>query len=192
MKRAMNRSMHVMGLLLIMGAGACNKTEHYSVKERNSPGHKKVELTPSAPEPETASQRVLSASEGPEWVIVDQVSNVADAVRKETERATRDGKQLVVYVGAVWCKPCKEFQAASEQRGFGEELSSLRFMKFDWDLHQSPLIRAGYGSQYLPLFVLPNDDGKGSEKRMFGARGKGREAIENLKERLLALVASSR
>ena len=180
--------------LLLFG---CPKDDTYTVKERNYEGLRKVELEPSQPN-STVPQRspaqadsggTTSPSTGPEWVIVENVSNVAKAVLKETKQAEKDGKQLVVYVGAIWCKPCKDFDTATKQANFGSELDHIRLMKFDWDRHQTPLHRANYGSQYLPLFVVPGPDGKGSDKRFFGSRFKGQVGVEDLKKRLVELAA---
>ena len=180
--------------LLLFG---CPKDDTYTVKERNYEGLRKVELEPSQPNSafpqrspaQADSDGTTSPSTGPEWVIVENVSNVAKAVLKETNQAEKDGKQLVVYVGAIWCKPCKDFDAATKQPNFGSELDHIRLMKFDWDRHQTPLHRANYGSQYLPLFVVPGPDGKGSDKRFFGSRFKGQVGVEDLKKRLIELAA---
>ena len=180
--------------LLLFG---CTKDDTYTVKERNYEGLRKVELEPSQPNsafPQRSPAQADSGgttrpSTGPEWVIVENVSNVAKAVLKETQQAEKDGKQLVVYVGAIWCKPCKDFDAATKQPNFGSELDHIRLMKFDWDRHQTPLHRANYGSQYLPLFVLPGPEGKGSDKRFFGSRFKGQVGVEDLKKRLVELAA---
>ena len=82
-----------------------------------------------------------------------------------------------------------DFDAATKQANFGSELDHIRLMKFDWDRHQTPLHRANYGSQYLPLFVVPGPDGEGSDKRFFGSRFKGQVGVEDLKKRLVELAA---
>ena len=179
--------------LLILGftfmPTGCKKDEPYSVKERSYPGLTKIELEPSPPTPTPSSPEAKDSSPGPDWIVVDHVSNVAQAVQKEAKQADSDGKVLVVYVGAVWCKPCKEFDEAAKRDDFGAELNHVRLMKFDWDRHQSPLNRANYGSQYLPLFVMPGGDGKGTDKRFFGSRYKGQKGIDDLKKRLAELTS---
>ena len=164
-------SVAVIALSLLLPLSSCKKDDSYSVKERSYEGFKKLVLeedkpSPSPPEKGTSdpTDRADIAT-GPEWVIVDNVSKVAEAVLKESQQATKDGKKLVVYVSAVWCKPCKDFSEATKRAGFGSELNHIRLMKFDWDRHQTPLARAGYGSQFLPLFVVPGPDGKASEKQ---------------------------
>ena len=175
--------------LMFVLTGCQKKGEDYTVKERNYEGLQRVELTPSSPDPVPAQPLPHGPSKGPEWVVIENVSNVAKAVLKEMQQATKDGKKLVVYVGARWCKPCKDFDTAAKQPDFGSEIDHIRLMKFDWDRHQTALNRANYGSQYLPLFVLPGPDGKGSKERFFGGRFKGKAGVADLKKRLAELVA---
>ena len=191
------RWLTALSITLALLSVGCPKDDTYTVKERNYEGLRKVELEPSQPN-STSSQRSPDQADsggkqrpttGPEWVIVENVSNVAKAVLEEGKQAEKDGKQLVVYVGAVWCKPCKEFDAATKQANFGSDLDHIRLMKFDWYRHQTPLHRANYGSQYLPLFVVPGPDGKGSDKRFFGSRFKGQVGVEDLKKRLVDLAS---
>ena len=171
----------VRGILLaalILGS-ACSKEE--------SGQYQKVELRPSAPATAPPQGQSPPAHGGIEWIEVGEVSNVAERVRAELTRAQREKKRLIVYVGALWCEPCERFLKASKTEDFGQEFASVRFLKFDLDKHASALGRAGYDSQYIPLFVLPNKDGRASEKRSVGSK-QGQAAVAYLKERVLSLL----
>jgi len=158
---------------------ACSKEETAS--------YKKVELHASAPLAGAQQGPGQATPSGLTWIEVGDVSNVAQRVRAELAQAQGDKKRLVVYVGAIWCEPCERFLKASKTQDFGKEFASVRFLKFDLDKHAAALERAGYNSQYIPLFVLPNADGTPSEKRSMGSK-EGQAAVPYLKERVLSLL----
>src|SRR5262245_2857436 len=71
------------------------------------------------------------------------------------EQATRDGRRLVVYVGAPWCEPCLAFHAAVEAGKLDTELAGIRFLEFDADEHRAAIDEGGYGGRLIPRFALP-------------------------------------
>ncbi len=94
--------------------------------------------------------------------------DVAPLVRSERARAIAEGRQLVVYVGAVWCEPCQRFHHAVDLGQLDATFPRLTLMEFDNDKDQERLDRAGYVSKYIPLFALPKEDGTASGKQVEG------------------------
>lgn len=126
----------------------------------------------------------------PEFVAA--AAGEVDAVMREAlRRAEADGRRVVLYVGATWCEPCQAFHDAVERGELDQALAGVRFVDFDSDRDGQRLQAAGYGGRYIPRFVLPQADGRGSEHRMEGGI-KGDGAVANLMERLLPLLASAR
>lgn len=96
------------------------------------------------------------------------VEPVAELVRARLAAAQRDGHRLVVYVSASWCQPCERFQASLRSGALDAYLPGVRFLKFDHDRDRDALAASGYAGEYLPRFVLPEADGRGSERRIEG------------------------
>lgn len=100
--------------------------------------------------------------------------DVAPLVRGERARAVADGRQLVVYVGAPWCEPCQRFHHAVETGELDATFPKLTLLEFDNDKDHERLAKAGYVSQYIPLFALPKEDGNASGKQVEGGiKGEG-------------------
>jgi thiol-disulfide isomerase/thioredoxin len=117
-------------------------------------------------------------------------SDVAPMIAQEVARAASDGKRLVVYVGASWCEPCQEFHAAAAAGKLDQVFPKLRLLVFDNDRDAEALDAAGYRSQMIPLFVLPQADGRSSGKQIEGSI-KGADAVKQISPRLEALVRGS-
>ena len=115
--------------------------------------------------------------------------DVAAIVMPELARAKTDGKHFLVYVGAVWCEPCREFHDAARAGSLDATLGDMRMIEFDLDRDQARLEAAGYRSPLVPLFALPGADGKASGKQTDGVRKDG-DHVEQLTVRLRALVDS--
>jgi thiol-disulfide isomerase/thioredoxin len=109
-------------------------------------------------------------------------------VRDALRMARQQGRQLVVYVGATWCEPCQAFHHAVERGELDGALDGVRFVEFDADLDKTRLLAAGYQGRYIPRFVLPGEDGRGTDRRSEGGI-KGEGAVANIMERLLPLLA---
>jgi thiol-disulfide isomerase/thioredoxin len=114
--------------------------------------------------------------------------DAADVIRAERTRAIADGRTLVVYVGAKWCEPCQRFHQAAERGALDAEFPNLTFLAFDLDEARDRLIAAGYSSKLIPLFVLPDESGRATERRFEGGV-KGDGAVANITPRLRALLA---
>ncbi len=108
-------------------------------------------------------------------------------IAREVEQAARDGKQLLVYVGATWCEPCRRFHDAALAGQLDAGFSKLRLLVFDADRDTDALERAGYRWELIPLFALPKADGTSSGKQIEGSI-KGDRAVDQIVPRLRALV----
>jgi len=112
---------------------------------------------------------------------------VPELVRRESEKAEALGQQLVVYVSAPWCAPCKMFQQQLHDGAMNAPLAHLTFLKFDEDRDAERLKAAGYGGEYVPRFVLPEANGTASAKRFEGVI-KSNDMIGQIRSQLTQLV----
>jgi thiol-disulfide isomerase/thioredoxin len=124
---------------------------------------------------------------GVEVVAAPAVGEVPDIVRAELARASRDGKQLLVYVGATWCEPCRRFHQAAAEHKLDAAFPTLRLLEFDNDRDGERLAMAGYVSRYIPLFARPNSDGRSSGRQIEGSV-KGDGAVGEIAPRLKTLL----
>jgi hypothetical protein len=115
--------------------------------------------------------------------------DAAAVVRAELERATGQGRRLVVYVGATWCEPCTRFHDAAAAGQLDATFPTLRMLEFDHDRDAARLEQAGYKSKMIPLFAIPGPDGRGSGRQIEGSV-KGDRAVGEITPRLQELLAS--
>jgi hypothetical protein len=114
----------------------------------------------------------------------------ADAVvRTALAQAHQQGRRLVVYVSATWCKPCERFQEALRAGQLDGSFHDLRFFKFDHDQDGARLAAAGYAGEYLPRFVVPAEDGRGSAQRMEGGTKADDTVFTSIGPRLQLMLA---
>jgi len=111
-------------------------------------------------------------------------------VARELKLAQKDGRKLVVYVGAKWCEPCVRFHNAVANGAVDAHFPTLRLLEFDNDRDQKRLNAAGYKSQLIPLFALPQTDGRASTRFIQGGI-KGDGAVGNIVPRLKKLLAQT-
>jgi hypothetical protein len=114
--------------------------------------------------------------------------DVAPIVAREVARAQRERRQLLVYVGATWCEPCRRFHDAAAKGLLDHDFPSLRLLEFDSDRDHDRLAEAGYTSRLIPLFALPGGDGRASGRKLEGSI-KGNGAVAEIVPRLAALLA---
>jgi thiol-disulfide isomerase/thioredoxin len=95
-------------------------------------------------------------------------ADVAAAVRDAMHAAADRHRRLVVYVGATWCEPCEQFHAAAVAHQLDAEFPDLTLIVFDLDRSGPALERSGYQSELIPLFVVPEPDGRGGTHRVSG------------------------
>jgi hypothetical protein len=93
-----------------------------------------------------------------------------------------------VYVGAPWCEPCERVHRAVEKGDLDTEFPNLTLFEFDIDQDKQRLAAAGYSPKYIPLFALPDRDGKASGKRVEGGI-KGEGAVGYIVPQLRSLLA---
>jgi hypothetical protein len=140
----------------------------------------KPEPTPAKPAPAQPTGPRLEFLVAPE-------GEVASIVTNETERATKEGRRLVVYVGATWCEPCRRFHDAAVKGALDAALPPTRFLEFDLDRDEARLSAAGYKSEYIPLFALAGTDGRASGKQIAGSI-KGPGAPDEITPRLVRMI----
>jgi hypothetical protein len=104
---------------------------------------------------------------GPQLVTAS-AGAVDDLVRQAQHDAVRDGRQLVVYISATWCQPCERFQKALRAGELDATFPWLRLLKFDQDQDAARLRTAGYDGAFIPRFVLPGPDGRGTARFIEG------------------------
>lgn len=138
-------------------------------------------------DPVAASSSTTKGSPRIEWIKASAGEDAATVVKRELERAQADKKRLVVYVGATWCEPCKRFHDAAESGQLDGVFPNLRLLEFDLDVDGERLAAAGYASKMIPLFVVPTENGRGSDNRIEGSV-KGEAAVMNLRTRLQPLL----
>lgn len=114
--------------------------------------------------------------------------DAAAVIKGERQRAAANGRELVVYVGAKWCEPCQRFHAAAERGELDADFPNLTLLEFDLDVDRERLVTAGYHSELIPLFVLPDENGRATTKRLEGSV-KGDRAVSNIAPRLRAILA---
>jgi thiol:disulfide interchange protein len=145
-----------------------------------APKPQAVEAAPSKLAARPAAAEIVTAPAGAEPV--DTI------VRREAERARADQRDLLVYVGAEWCEPCKRFHEAVVSGQLNDTFPTLRLLEFDLDHDRDRLTAAGYASRMIPLFAVPGPDGRGTERRIQGAV-KGEGAVANIVPRLKELLS---
>jgi hypothetical protein len=123
--------------------------------------------------------RIVRAAVGPD---------AAGVIRDERERARSDGRDLVVYVGAKWCEPCKVFHEAAQKGELDGDFPSLTLLEFDLDEDRDRLMSAGYVGELIPFFAIPDADGRASARKFEGSV-KGSGAVANIAPRLRKLLA---
>ena len=103
-------------------------------------------------------------------------TDVAALVRDKLAETQAAHRRLVVYVGAAWCEPCQQIHAAILSHRLDADFPDLTLLAFDLDRDATALDKAGYSSELIPLFAIPNADGRSGSKREYG----GRKDIDNV------------
>ena len=123
-----------------------------------------------------------------EFLAAPAQGDVAPIVRGEQQRAAREGRKVLVYVGATWCEPCQRFHHAATAGKLDAAFPGLRFLEFDSDRDGERLASAGYVSRFIPLFARPGSDGRSSGRQIEGSI-KGEGAVDEIAPRLRQLLA---
>ncbi|CAN5866239.1 hypothetical protein BH11MYX3_BH11MYX3_27900 [soil metagenome] len=112
---------------------------------------------------------------------------IATYVAQEVARGAQDHVPVLVYVGATWCEPCREFHDAAAAGSLDAALAPVRFLVFDLDRDGERLATAGYRSELVPLFARPGADGRASGTQTDGVK-QGGAYLEQLVPRIRALA----
>jgi thiol-disulfide isomerase/thioredoxin len=167
----------VLLLGMTWGLGAC----------RDAP----KELSPSQKPSGSSSQATTSSKSSKlQWVAAGPTGDAATVVRHEQEQASKQGRKLLVYVGAKWCEPCRYFHNAALAGELDSVFGNLRVLEFDLDRDKERLVQAGYKSRLIPLFALAAKDGTFSGKMIQGSI-KGPGAVEEITPRLQGLLVNA-
>jgi hypothetical protein len=113
--------------------------------------------------------------------------DLASYVAGEVKRGETDHVPVLVYVGAVWCKPCKELHEAATAGKLDASVGPLRLLEFDLDRDGTYLEGAGYRSELVPLIAKPNADGKASGKQIAGVKT-GQSYVDQLTRGIQGLL----
>jgi len=114
--------------------------------------------------------------------------DVAPIVSSEQQRAGREGRPLLVYVGASWCEPCQRFHKAASEGKLDAAFPGLRLVEFDADRDGERLATAGYVGRFIPLFARPSGDGRSSGRQVEGSVA-GDTVVDDITPRLRKLLA---
>lgn len=152
-------------------------------------GCKERQSTEPVPvEPKTTAAVVRSRDKPEILTRRERSAPLEQFVQQHVEEAEASGKRVLVYVGATWCEPCQRFHKALASGQLDEVLAGTRFIEFDSDRDGGELRQAGYGSNYIPLFSVPDPNGHSSGRSIEGSI-KGDAAVQrDLVPRLLALL----
>jgi thiol-disulfide isomerase/thioredoxin len=137
--------------------------------------------TPSPPPP---------AARGLDIVAAPAEGDVVTLVTQARSRAERQGKRLLVYVGATWCKPCRELHDAVVGGQFADWQPAATLLEFDLDKDKARLAAAGYQGDFVPLLAVPAADGRAGPHLSSGVQKDG-DYLTQLRERLGQLLAGS-
>lgn len=139
----------------------------------------------------TSKRAAVETAPGKVEIVSAKSDEAATAtIRRESERAAAEGRQLVVYVGAPWCEPCVRFHQAAARGELDAVFPKLRLLEFDRDRDEARLGESDCLSRLIPLFAVPDASGRCSERRIEGSI-KGEGAVAEISPRLKSLLASA-
>jgi thiol-disulfide isomerase/thioredoxin len=179
-------SLNVLNLLRVVVAAMLLAVSCTRVEPTPDPAVKTTQAPPTAASTTNSSPLVLAR--GVRFVKAGADNDVPKLVRSEREKAVADGRDLIVYVGAKWCEPCQRFHQAAQRGELDGEFPELTILEFDLDEDRDRITAAGYMSKLIPLFVMPEADGRASTERRFEGGVKGERAVANITPRLKKLL----
>lgn len=124
-------------------------------------------------------------ADGVRFVDAPEDADTLSTIRSERLKAKADGRVLVVYVGATWCPPCKEFHHKSHAGFFDARAGKITLLVFDADRDTERLGAAGYKFRYVPYFALPRADGHPAEEHEMKGKA-GAQTTEEIAQQLEA------
>jgi thiol-disulfide isomerase/thioredoxin len=157
----------VFALAAVLGLTACRGQSEASA----DPG------ASGAASPSSGAARKMLLTDAP------PEGEVEGIVRAEIAKANADHRRVVVYEGAKWCEPCQRFHQAAQKGELDSTFPDVDLLVFDADRDGERMAAAGYKSKYIPLFVLPQADGRSSGMQIEGGV-KGDGAVKQIAPRL--------
>lgn len=171
--------------LSVLALSACQGRQTEQQPAKNSAAAERAAALGAA---SVSAPAVAKSRAKPELAHRSTPAPLQQFVQQHVEEADASGKRVLVYVGATWCEPCQRFHRALESGQLDQDLAGTKFLEFDADRDRAELREAGYASQYIPLFSVPDQSGHASGRAIEGSI-KGDSAVrENLVPRLLALL----
>lgn len=178
----MLRRLSILVVLLALPLATSCKQKRKAQARGGERDDEKVEAPDTREEPKQ--------EDGPRFVPAGD-GEVKLVVLEQLARSGAEERDLLVYVGADWCEPCKHFHAAVEDGKLDQAFPKLTLLEFDAGIDRERLVEAGYDSRLVPLFAAPGPDGLDSGRRFEGSV-KGPEAIDNIVPRLEKLLEMAR
>jgi hypothetical protein len=146
----------------------------------------------NAPDPPPIARESATPAAGKVELIVAAPGDSVQALAlREGERARAEGRELVLYVGAVWCEPCQYFHDAAARGELDATFPRLTVLELDRDKDEARLGAAGCLSDLIPLFAAPAADGSCDPERRIMGSIKGPGAVANITPRLRGLLDRS-
>jgi thiol-disulfide isomerase/thioredoxin len=106
---------------------------------------------------------------------------------RELARAAHDRRELLIYVGATWCEPCRYFHEAAARGDLDQTFPTLRLVELDRDRDEHQLEQTSCLSPMIPMFAKPTPRGNCSDKMIHGSI-KGPGAVDEITPRLRRLL----
>lgn len=179
-ERRVNRQFFSVLVAVSLSAAACSRVSE-TFEGRASEGVAEPAPTRAAMQPSAPKNKVV-------WKTLAAVNgDVTKAIADETAVAKAQGRDVLVYVGATWCEPCQHFHHAIEAGKFDTAFGDVTFLAFDIDESRSALLAADYRSTYIPLFAVPDANGRATNRRSEGGI-KGEGAADDLAQKLKKLL----
>ena len=122
-----------------------------------------------------------------EWVKTAATGDVAAEVKAKRDELRKQKRNMLVYIGATWCEPCRRFHEAAEKGELDRDFPNLTLLEYDLDKDGTVLQSAGYAPRYIPYFGVPGDDGRATDRSIEGSV-KGDQAVSYLTPKLKDLL----
>jgi thiol:disulfide interchange protein len=112
---------------------------------------------------------------------------VSTIMAAQLAKSKAEHRRVLFYAGASWCEPCRYFHEAVDRGELTGKLGALDLVAFDGSVDAERMLLSGYEARFVPLFAVPNPDGKSSGRQVEGSI-KGAGAVGDLVPRLQDLL----
>jgi thiol-disulfide isomerase/thioredoxin len=182
---------------VLLAVGACDRKEEPPRADMppakvaapsSSPAPSSPPAPPASPPPPDQPIGVLAPKDQLRTIAAPPDGDVATQVKDTIAREAKEGRRVLVYIGATWCEPCKRFHASAARGELDKEFPGLTLLEYDTDRDGERLVTANYNTHFIPYFGVPAPDGRGTGKHIEGGV-KGSVAVEDIAPRLHELLA---